>query len=70
MLPTEVINNNLNAIAHATVYHAVWCRNLRELFDDVNKSGIAFQNFIDIGSGKGKACFYAKKNEVRENYWR
>jgi SAM-dependent methyltransferase len=45
--------------AHATAYHGVWCRNLRELFNKACKLRIPFENFVDIGSGKGKACFYA-----------
>lgn len=47
------------SISHATAYHAVWCRNLRELFLEAKKTGVHFENFIDIGSGKGKACLYA-----------
>ncbi|MBF0295007.1 MAG: class I SAM-dependent methyltransferase [Magnetococcales bacterium] len=47
------------SLAHATAYHAVWCRNLRELFAEAHKTGVTFEHFIDIGSGKGKACFYA-----------
>jgi SAM-dependent methyltransferase len=45
--------------SHATAYHGVWCRNLRELFNKAGKLRISFDNFVDIGSGKGKACFYA-----------
>jgi hypothetical protein len=59
ILNKDLISNNLISLSHATAYHAVWCRNLRELFDEAKKTGYVFENFIDIGSGKGKACFYA-----------
>ncbi len=45
-------------MAHATAYQAVWCRNLRVLI----RAARAFAEpdvFLDIGSGKGKACFFA-----------
>jgi SAM-dependent methyltransferase len=45
--------------AHSRAYEAVRCREIGSLLDEARKTGIAFDNFIDIGSGKGKACFYA-----------
>ena len=59
ILNKDLISDNLISLSHATAYHAVWCRNLRELFEEAKKTGYVFENFIDIGSGKGKACFYA-----------
>jgi SAM-dependent methyltransferase len=47
--------------SHTTAYQPVFTRNLRELLNEAKKTGIEFENFIDIGSGKGKACFYAYK---------
>jgi SAM-dependent methyltransferase len=44
---------------HATFYQAVECRSLRELLREATKTGFNFGYFVDIGSGKGKACFYA-----------
>ena len=64
--PKNLMDDDHHSAAHATGYYAVWCRNLRELFDEVKKSGIAFQNFVDIGSGKGKACFYASRKRKFE----
>ena len=60
----NLITDQKASLAHATAYHAVWCRNLRELFEVAEMTGYLFSNFIDMGSGKGKACFYAnsKKN--------
>ena len=47
------------SLPHARAYQAVSCAGVGELLDEVNKTGIAFDSFIDLGSGKGKACFYA-----------
>lgn len=47
------------SLPHAMAYEAISCLVLRELFNEAHKTGIAFDNFLDIGSGKGKACFYA-----------
>ncbi len=61
-----IYNYNLDAInseslLHATAYQAVWNRNVNELICEAEKLGANFENFIDIGSGKGKACLYAYK---------
>jgi tRNA G46 methylase TrmB len=47
------------SLPHAEGYEAVGCAHVAELIDEVQKTGIVFDNFIDLGSGKGKACFYA-----------
>lgn len=47
------------SLPHARAYEAVTCAAVGRLLDEANKTGIAFDKFIDIGSGKGKACFYA-----------
>lgn len=52
------------SVSQATAYQQIWCRSLHELFAEVKKIGIAYDNFIDIGSGKGKACFFAHTNGV------
>jgi SAM-dependent methyltransferase len=44
---------------HAKAYQAVPCAMVAKLLDEARKTGIVFDKFIDIGSGKGKACFYA-----------
>jgi SAM-dependent methyltransferase len=47
------------SLRHANPYEAVRCAQVRELIGEAHKTGIVFDNFIDLGSGKGKACFYA-----------
>lgn len=47
------------SLPHARAYEAVTCQVIGKLLDEAKKTGIVFDNFIDIGSGKGKACFYA-----------
>lgn len=47
------------SLPHARAYEAVTCAAIAELLGEARKTGIAFDKFIDIGSGKGKACFYA-----------
>ena len=47
------------ALPHAQAYEAVRCAHVRELIRKAQATGIGFDNFIDLGSGKGKACFYA-----------
>jgi SAM-dependent methyltransferase len=47
------------ALPHAEGYEAVRCTHVGELIAEAQKAGIVFDNFIDLGSGKGKACFYA-----------
>lgn len=56
-------SDHTEAVFHATSYYAVWCRNLRELLDEAQKTGLVFKNFVDLGSGKGKACFFAAKQK-------
>jgi SAM-dependent methyltransferase len=46
------------ASSHATAFQSVWCRNLRVLVREARRAG-NFNTFIDVGAGKGKACFYA-----------
>ena len=46
-------------LKHATYYQPITCRNLKVILDQAVKTKIQFECFIDIGSGKGKACFFA-----------
>ncbi len=55
----NLVTPDLDRRNHATAYHAVWCRNLRALLAEAAKTGNSFENFVDVGSGKGKACLYA-----------
>lgn len=43
---------------HATAFQSVWCRNLRVLVRAARQAS-PLTTFIDVGAGKGKACFYA-----------
>jgi len=45
----------------------MWNRNLRALLKEAYKTGYKFDNFIDIGSGKGKPCFYAGSKHTYKN---
>jgi SAM-dependent methyltransferase len=53
--------------SNATFYQAVECRSLRELLREARKTGFKFDYFVDIGSGKGKACFYAHTRQIFPN---
>lgn len=44
-------------------YRPVYLGTLRVLLLEVDKLDVKYHNFIDIGSGKGKACFYALKRQ-------
>jgi len=54
-----LIHAPIPAVRNAYAYEAVPCSNLRTMFKQVKKMGVEFDNFVDVGSGKGKACFYA-----------
>lgn len=47
--------------AHATAYHAVWCRNVRRVIMESRRLGYHHTTFVDVGCGMGKACFYASR---------
>lgn len=49
---------------NAFEYRPVFIGTLRKLFSEVAKLNCKYHNFIDIGSGKGKACFYALKKQL------
>ncbi len=49
---------------NAFEYRPVFIGTLRELFFEISKLNCRYCNFIDIGSGKGKACFYALKRQA------
>jgi len=56
-----LVAEHVPSVSHASAYQAVWCRHLRELFREARKTGDKFEYFIDVGSGKGKACFFASQ---------
>lgn len=57
----ELVTEDSASRDHACFYQAIKCTHIKELIEEARKTDIAFENFIDIGSGKGKACFYASK---------
>lgn len=60
---------NNNKILSNNSYQPVWTRNLRVLFGNAFKLGVKFENFIDLGSGKGKACFFANQKKYFKNIY-
>lgn len=60
--PAALADSSDAALPHATSYQAVWCRNVRELLREAARTGFALRSFVDLGSGKGKACFYAARH--------
>ena len=59
----EILKISVKAnIRHATYYQPITCRNLKLILQEAQKTQIAFDHFIDIGAGKGKACFYAARH--------
>lgn len=56
--PAQLGDPHAAAHQHATSYQAVWTRNLRVLLREAARRSHV-EVFIDVGSGKGKACFYA-----------
>jgi SAM-dependent methyltransferase len=58
----DLISDNQTSLEHATAYHAVWCRNIRQLLKEAKKLHATYVNFVDVGAGKGKACFFASRN--------
>ncbi len=59
----EILKNTVKVnLKHATYYQPITCRNLKLLLNEAHKTRSSFDHFIDIGAGKGKACFYAAKH--------
>lgn len=55
----ELTSEFAAALPYARAYEPITCALLRRLLAEARKTGIRFDNFVDLGSGKGKACFYA-----------
>jgi len=60
----DMIFEDSVAHEHATAYGAVSCSTMRELFREIRKTGTKYDRFMDIGSGEGKACFYAARKAI------
>jgi SAM-dependent methyltransferase len=57
--PDDLVTEFPLSQPHSCFYQAVSCRHVRELIREGTRTIGAFENFVDIGSGMGKACFYA-----------
>ncbi|MFM8700844.1 MAG: methyltransferase domain-containing protein [Hyphomicrobiales bacterium] len=51
-----------SSAANASYYQPISCRNMRFVLSEAGKLGSNFQHFVDIGSGKGKACIFAARS--------
>lgn len=51
-----------NSLAHATSYQASSSTLLKLVLSEAAKTEAVFENFIDIGSGKGKICIEARRS--------
>jgi len=54
-------------LQHATAMEAINLRNLDELFKQIRSTNCEYEFFFDIGSGCGKACFYAAYNKIAKS---
>ncbi|MCX7121833.1 MAG: class I SAM-dependent methyltransferase [Gammaproteobacteria bacterium] len=63
IFPENLHIENKNSLKHSNSYQAIWCRTLRELFFQVRLLSESPCTFVDVGCGKGKACFYAEKKK-------
>ncbi|MDR3645547.1 MAG: class I SAM-dependent methyltransferase, partial [Clostridia bacterium] len=59
LLTDNLINDNSKSAQHATYYLTSLPFILRRIIDEAHHTGFQFDNFIDIGSGKGRPCLYA-----------
>jgi len=57
----ELITEYSTSLPHASAYMGCSSVQLISLIKKAKKNGIQFENLIDIGSGKGKICFYSAK---------
>ncbi|MFM9990847.1 MAG: hypothetical protein ACKVOY_05375 [Burkholderiaceae bacterium] len=68
---------NINSLQHATAYHAVWCRNLRALFSEVEKLDIRMKISSILDPEKERRAFMQtqKTNLIKllelnfQNHW-
>ena len=59
LLKKELVGTSELSSRHATWYHACSLPTLREIFREIKGTNVSYDRFIDLGSGEGKACFYA-----------
>ncbi len=61
IVPREQFVTQSENLHYANCYHGVWCSNLKTLIEEAASHGLSMKRFLDVGSGKGKACFYASE---------
>ena len=59
---SELVVDDQAARAHATAYEGTSPRTLRLLFTEARRYMPPFENFFDVGSGKGKTCILAARD--------
>jgi SAM-dependent methyltransferase len=59
VIDRDALSTDSNYAEYSTAYQAVFCSTIRKLVRQCFVRGIRPLVFIDIGCGKGKACFYA-----------
>lgn len=65
IIPREGLGfSDEKALSRATFYQPIWCRTLREFVRETLGKGMSFDHFVDLGSGKGKACLYMAKQRA------
>lgn len=57
----ELATDNADAAAQATCYQASASTLLKLAIAEAEKAGLSFDNFVDIGCGKGKICIDARR---------
>ncbi len=61
-IPREKLaTSSADSLAHSNNYRAYSNHHLKALIREGLSTGIQFQNFVDIGCGKGLPCLFAKK---------
>jgi len=57
----QLVTESKDSLAHSNNYRAYSNFQLKLLLREALSTGIRFENFIDVGCGKGQPCIFAKK---------
>jgi SAM-dependent methyltransferase len=61
-IPREkLIAESAESLANSNNYRPYSNFHLKLILQEARKTGIKFENFVDVGCGKGQPCFFAKK---------
>jgi SAM-dependent methyltransferase len=61
-IPREnLVAESAESLANSNNYRPYSNFHLKRILQEALKSGIKFDNFVDVGCGKGQQCFFAKK---------